>query len=62
MAMRNIHPVTILYWLFHSVLVLYIFYGLLFFLPILYFALLPRENTRAAWLQVVLFALLYLSS
>jgi hypothetical protein len=52
---------TILYWLFHSSLALYIFYCLLFFLPILYFALLPRPNTRAAWLPPVLFALLYLS-
>ena len=51
---------TILYGLFGSTLSLYIVYSLIFFLPILYFAFLPRPNTRAAWLQVVLFALLYL--
>ena len=51
---------AVLYGLFKSTLSLYIVYSLIFFLPILYFALLPRPNTRAAWLQVVLFALLYL--
>ena len=51
---------TILYGLFESTLSLYIVYSLIFFLPILYFAFLPRSDTRAAWLQVVLFALLYL--
>ncbi len=52
---------AVLYFLFHSSLALYIYYCLLFFLPILYFAVLPRPNTRAAWLPVALFALLYLS-
>jgi hypothetical protein len=48
-----------LYFLTQSTLVIYIFYCLIFFLPILYYALIASRSSPGTWVPAVLFALLY---
>jgi hypothetical protein len=50
---------VLLYAIFHSTLPIYIFYCLVFFLPILYFAFIAAVKGGAVWLQALLFCLLY---
>ena len=40
---------TAVYWLFHSTLAVYIYYALVFFAPILYFAFLQRRQPGGGW-------------
>ena len=51
---------VLLYGIFADPLALYILYSLVFFLPILYFAVLPHPHNRQHAIILLLFALLYL--
>lgn len=51
---------TVLYSIFRSTLPLYIFYSMVFFLPVLYIAFIPRPQNRFTRQQIVLFILLFL--
>ena len=50
---------VLLYWIFTSTVPIYIWYSLIFFFPMVYFALLVRSADRDAWKQVLLFCLLF---
>lgn len=50
---------AVIYRLFGSPLPLYLFYSLVFFAPLLYFAWLPRPTTPQSWQPVVAFILLF---
>jgi len=51
---------VLLYGIFRDPLALYILYSLVFFSPILYFALMPYPNEREHLLLLILFSLLYI--
>ena len=50
---------VLIYGVFHNTLLLYIFYSVFFFLPVIYFALVATTKKVAAGKQVVLFTALY---
>jgi len=50
---------ALFYWIFHNTLPIYIFYSLIYFCPLLYFALVATAKGEVDWKPVALFTALY---